>query len=407
MASKILEYSASIKAKKDELNALDFSKRGDLYRKDFLFFIAVVKLYFGNSTYSESEIKTMFKEFLLQREISILDKQTDIKILFDTIKVVNKKAVDDLLTGQPKIYCSFHYGSFITAIPFLISGGVELFVVSKNEYLVNEMATYSQMDEHATSKINSIATADWNSLIDISTKLKEGKSVFIYIDRLDGINISSKEKLSCVQFLNHELLVRRGIPEISFLRKVPIVSVFCVRNSISEIEISFNEHDFLSKNLAKQEYISRVMVDIFLSFESHVKQRPEQWDYWLDLFYQIDTSKIIAEKLNMVEKIKQFFGKPTSSKMQEELIQLTEDSEVSFNNRKYGIYSENEMFYLFNIEQFTCFKISANLLSILDLISNQPMSFAKLKNIVNPTLLEDLLTKNVLCIAPGKLKQVK
>ncbi len=95
-------------------------------------------------------------------------------------------------------------------------------------------------------------------MIDISTKLKEVKSVFIYINRLDVIIISSKEKLSCLKFLNHDLLVCRGIPNISFLKKF-LSFLFCVRNSISEIEISFNEHDFLAENCAKQEYILRDM----------------------------------------------------------------------------------------------------------------------------------------------------
>ncbi len=394
------EYRERIDALAESINKENVNDIENVYRKDFLYTISTLNLFLGkNFKKNRTEFEMFFKEFVLYKSITLLDVETDIRLLNSFINVKGDLSIFDNIKEKPCIFCTFHYGAYQSIITYLTLREIDLFVIVPKEYLVKDIMSYEGQEHHADQKVNTILADNWSSLLELSNKLKEGKSIIILLDRLEGVNESSKEKLTKVNFLESELLVKKGIPEMSFLRKVPIVPVVCNRKSFFELDMEFFNPYLPLESENKKEYSNRVLQSIFSIFAKYTKLNPVQWEYWNEIYSRLDLTNINSSnspqsKLSFTKKIMNLFR--NRNLVKEPIVQNSIGEFCYFNKENYGIYKENDLYYLLNVNNFNCFKISLNLANILTVLSKEPIQWAKLRAVINPTLLEDLVAKKVL-----------
>lgn len=409
---KVAYFQAIEKIKKEaeELNLDDYENES---RKDFLISKSTRNIFLGKQ--SEEEHLSFFKKCFFYRQLTYWDTQSDIRVLYDMIKLEGDlSCLEDDQSG-PFIFCTFHYGAYQSILPILNIKGIEFSVITQYEYEVNDVVKYGDKryaDKVRQRKTNTFNPKSWSILLDLIKGLKDKKSILAFLDRTEsaGAGKNKKEKLEWIDFLNFGLNSRTGIPEIAYRRRAPIIPIMSYRNETNDdISIRLFPPITVQASEKKEAFVKRSLKELFGILEDYVKRCPEQWEYWYEIYKNMDLTSINPYQTETPSASLRslLFGKRKEDK--EKRIKLpfeipeatiAEDQDLlTFNMDRYGVFLEEEQYYLLDFITMVCFKISENLKNILDALKTDTIKKARLKSYVHASLVEDLENKMVLIIS--------
>lgn len=352
---------------------IDIEKLEDEKRFSFLQFTSSKKHFFPKNTklnnldfYNKVKTNQALSTFDLINYIEIKD---NIKLSYDpdTFK-------------QPKIYCTFHYGSYKVLNCILHDQNIDFSVIVNKVILEKDEDTLIELHEQELIRSNKkndfqIINANSNSgLIKMIRALKQGKSLVIYIDGNSGVEgfNNNSEKTVVVNFLNKEIYSRTGVAFLSNHLNIPIVPVISSRSSnYEEIRIKF--YDEIKPTTNNEESIRKTTQKIWDIFSKEVSKDPTQWASILCAHHFLKIKDKVVLKGNNKEK-------------------------YSINKVEFDFFKKADDYYLYSHNNFWTFKLSNNIFKLLRYLeeNNGMYSFEELSEVVHEDLLKDLINKEVL-----------
>ncbi len=403
-------YFKAIEDIKIAAENLDLNDYENESRKDFLISKSTRNIFLGK--HSEEDHIAFFKKCYFYRTLTYTDTQSDIRMLYEMIELEGDLSCLEEENAGPFIFCTFHYGAYQSILPILNINGIEFNVITQNEYKVTDVVKYGDKrynKEVEEREMNTLNPKAWSILLDLIKGLKDKKSILAFLDRTEsaGKGKQQKEKLEWIDFLNFGLNSRRGIPEIAYRKKIPIIPIMSHRNETNDkITIRLFPPITAQPSEKKDAYVERSLHEVFKILESYVKRCPEQWEYWYEIYKNMDLTAINPYEVDTPStSLKSLLFKTDKNKSSKkvkfpfeipEVTIVKDEDEFTFNLDRYGIFFEEEKYFLLDLITMVCFKISENLKNILEALISSGIKKSKLKLYIQASLLEDLESKSVL-----------
>jgi KDO2-lipid IV(A) lauroyltransferase len=182
----------------------------------------------------------------------------------------------------PRIYCTYHVGSYRHFFHFLARAGVdaELLLAGKTLELQGDSIRRGG-NKDWPGRLGMINAEASNSLLSAARALKRGRSVVIYIDGNSGVGSNwENDRMQPVRFFDKTLLARTGIAYLSHLSGVPIVPVTCKRDEAASLTLTL--HPALTPDgLARDAYVRDTTAELYALLEREIAATPGQWEGWL------------------------------------------------------------------------------------------------------------------------------
>jgi len=202
--------------------------------------------------------------------------------LIETTRIEDLAGVLEARDGAPRIYCTYHVGSYRHFFHLLARSGIDamLFMAGKTLELQGESIVRAG-NPAWPGKLEMINAEAGSSLLSGARALKRGKSVVIYIDGNAGVGANwESDKLQPVPFFDRTLLARTGIAYLSHLSGVPIVPVTCKRGEPASLTLTL--HPALAPGAqAREDYVRGTTAALYALLEREIAATPGQWEGWL------------------------------------------------------------------------------------------------------------------------------
>ena len=242
--------------------------------------------------------ESLFKELLLQQMYTTFDQQC-----LSAGDLVKLQGDDDVLKKEysPKIYCTYHLGSYRLLTSVLFRNGVDCVL------LVGSNMNRSQSDgmaEHIeglrqkyglTNVFRVVEAGSPSAGLTVLRELKAGKSLIVYVDGSPetGPQEGEESQFLSVRFGSRRLLTRKGVGYLSHAANVPIVPVVSYRQSDMTNVLHCLKMIRPIVKSDREMYCQEVMQQLYDSFWSYLKRYPEQWEGWnyIHLFLEPEVKK--------------------------------------------------------------------------------------------------------------------
>ena len=193
-----------------------------------------------------------------------------------------------LTAKSPAIYVSFHYASYRLLLIYLASLQIPLTALmydgldpDRRDGITDNVARMFDVMGFEKSLFKIMDTSSASMLFSLSADLKQGRSVFIYVDGNQSVGGWSSTNRNSMQipFLGHSLRARYGASAISWLTKVPLVPIVAHRRGGQEEENVFQFFDDIRPNGGdKQAFFEEATVRQWQSFEPFVASDLTNWE---------------------------------------------------------------------------------------------------------------------------------
>lgn len=193
-----------------------------------------------------------------------------------------------LTNGSPAIYVSFHYASYRLLLIYLASLRIPLTALmydgldpDRRDGITDNVARMFDVMGYDKSLFKIMDTSSAAMLFSLSSDLKQGRSVFIYVDGNQSVGgwSSTNRNSMRIPFLGHDLHARYGASAISWLTKVPLVPVIAHRRGAQEEENVFQFFDDIRPNGGdKQAFFEEATVRQWRNFEPFVERDLTNWE---------------------------------------------------------------------------------------------------------------------------------
>jgi lauroyl/myristoyl acyltransferase len=141
--------------------------------------------------------------------------------------------------------------------------------------------------------------------------LKNGTNLLFYLDGNSGLNEKASNLLK-INFLDHQIFSRKGVPFLSYLTKSDIVPIVMKRfDDLKTHKIEIGKTiPFLKEK--KDCSFSTVLSEIYSLLEKQILLKPDYWECWLylDKYY-------MQHKLYKDARINDFYNKYNKSRFEE------------------------------------------------------------------------------------------
>ncbi len=242
--------------------------------------------------------ENLFRELLLQQIYTAFDQQC-----LSAAELIKVRGDHDLVKKEssPKIYCTYHLGSYRLLTSVLFRNGVDCVLLvgsSMNRNQGDGMTEHIEALRRKHGLTNAFRVVEAGSPaagLTIMRELKAGKSLIVYVDGSPetGPEAGEESQFLSVRFGSRSLLTRKGVGYLSHATNVPIVPV-----------VSYREADMTNvlhclkpiRPIAKSDremYCQEVMQQLYDAFWSYLKRYPGQWEGWnyIHLFLQSEVRK--------------------------------------------------------------------------------------------------------------------
>lgn len=227
----------------------------------------------------------LFSELLLQQVFTAFDQQC-----LSAGDLVQWQG-SPLPMGQansPKIYCTYHLGSYRLLTSVLFRKGVDCVLLvgsnmnrSQGEGMTAHIEGLRQK-YGLTNVFRVVETGNPAAGLTVLRELKAGRSLIVYVDGSPETEPKAGEEAQflSVQFGSRQLLTRKGVGYLSHAAKVPIVPVVCYRRpDLSNVLHSLNPiHPDLKSD--REAYCQEVMQQLYDAFWPYLQTYPGQWEGW-------------------------------------------------------------------------------------------------------------------------------
>ena len=202
--------------------------------------------------------------------------------------------------ADPKIYCTFHLGSYRMALFKLLEQGIDIAIIVATDTLKKQQESLFKAHQEMKQKyglnntLSYIEAESSTGVIQMVRVLKEGKSLFFYIDGNTGVggNKRNDSKVVSVNFLNESLFTRRGIGYIAHKCNIPIIIGLCNYVSDEKMNITYSSPIIPDVSQDVNTSSKNITQSIYNIFTEALHQYPDQWEGWISLINMLDTKKI-------------------------------------------------------------------------------------------------------------------
>lgn len=324
----------------------------------------------------------IFKEILLHNRLSHFEQLYN--ETFDYVTCENFSAeYFKMLKEKPCILSTLHFGSYRLFNTFLIKNRIPYTIVIPKDILEREGETlrkiYANGNLRDDSKFIEVESPALG--LKILRELKNGRSIFIYFDGYRGVgdkskNISRNKSEDKIDFLNQSIYSKKGVTYLAKAAKVPLVIAVAYRKRLEDIRLHFFDPIIPENNLNSDNFAYDTTQLIYNMFTTLLKQYPGQWETWLYLHKQIDSTN-----LNSVSDSKQIIRR-----------EICDDERFSFNPIGYGLFKIKEDTFIFNKHSYSTYPIDS---IVYNLLLKSSDSYIK-KNQLSDIFFNQLYTNNAL-----------
>lgn len=189
---------------------------------------------------------------------------------------------------KPRIYCTFHLGSYRMIPISLLKNNVDLAIVLAKDTLAEQSRSISKAHEELKKKLGLsntlefINAEDSSGVINMIKAIKNGKSLLFYIDGNTGVGGKKvdQSKLLPVNFLGGVIDARKGVAYIAHKYDVPIVLMLCHYVDDENMEVKYYP-PILPEGKESEASIKDTLQKIYDLFSEELVKYPSQWEGWL------------------------------------------------------------------------------------------------------------------------------
>jgi len=300
---KDITFSQRAKTIKQDLNKIKFKDLGKLENKGILWSYFVVSsnlLTFLPHIKPENHYKIV-KDIQYHRSLSEID--ITYPSLIKKTKVYDKYNVVESCFSESYIFVSYHAGSYNLFIRHLANKNVPFCVVANNDYLEKHKITaqklYSDVSvQNKTLKnLQLFSAEDPKLLLKLIRKLREGVSVYIFIDGNSGTkknDFNNDKNLLKINFLGHHIYARQGVALLAYLSKSSIATIIAKRNLNlnNTIKVNLIKTNKLIKKYNRNDFVSLITKKLYKDLESFLKNNYEQWSGWFYIHNFFNTEEL-------------------------------------------------------------------------------------------------------------------
>ena len=229
------------------------------------------------------------------REINMFQKWAtrDLRhvALVDTFEACGAVPAWQEMASAPKIFCSFHLGSYSVILLYLMRQGlkVSMLVDAAVAGLQAEefYAASAELAQHyglGPDIFRFCDTSDNNIMRTLTRELRQGRSVVIFIDGNLGRDgrTGKAGNMMDIEFCGRTLQCRKGVGYLSYLAKTPVIPVSAKRGpeDLWRNTITFGEAICGNPAAGRDEYCRTVTQQAYAHLEASLKDAPTQWEAW-------------------------------------------------------------------------------------------------------------------------------
>jgi KDO2-lipid IV(A) lauroyltransferase len=287
-----------------------------------------------------SEHETLFREVLLQQAFTTFDQQCltagDLVKLSGNYNVLTKN-------GGPKIYCTYHLGSYRLLTSVLFRKGVDCVL------LVGSNMNHNQgggMTEHIdalrqkyglTNVFRVVEAGSPSAGLAVLRELKAGRSLIVYVDGSPETapEPGEEDKFLSVRFGQRRVLTRKGVAYLSHAAGVPIVPVVSYRQADSTNVLHCLKPIRPIAKSDREIYCREAMQQLYDAFWPYLKRYPGQWEGWNYIHSFLEPEVVTATSLT---------ARPFQPRFNEDRYTLCdlEQAPILYDRRLYQTYEITE-----------------------------------------------------------------
>lgn len=281
----------------------------------------------------------LFNEITLHNRLTHFEQTHKEALKYITTENLSEETLK-MLKEQPCIISSFHFGSYRLLNAYLAENNIAYTAVCPKAILEKEEEMFRKnLFSNKDAKFIELESPALG--LKIIKELKNGRSVFLYFDGFrssSNVKTSEDEKIS---FLNKEIFVKKGVAHLANVAKVPLITTIAYRKKIDDIRLHFFDPILPNSDKNRDEYALEATKLAYDRFSYFLKKYPGQWESWLYLHKQVESSEPLILKNEMNDKIS--------------------PKGLLFNKRRYGIFKIAESSYLFDRFSYVTYPIDNNL----------------------------------------------
>lgn len=245
-----------------------------------------------------SEHEPLFRELLLQQVFTTFDQKC--LTAGDLVKI---RGQQELLTNQdgPKIYCTYHLGSYRLVASVLFSQGVDCVLLLGNNASrkqgesMMELADALRLKHGLTNTFRIVEAGHSTAGLTVLRELKAGRSLIVYVDGSPETapEPGEEDKFLSVPLGSRRVLTRKGVGYLSHATGVPIVPIVTYRQSNLRNIIHCLDPIKPIRHSDREMYCREAMTQLFNAFWPYLKRYPAQWEGWnfIQSFIEPETPK--------------------------------------------------------------------------------------------------------------------
>lgn len=253
------------------------------------------------------KIPGVFNKLYYYKGLTWIQQRYIIENVKNTVASGSLEFMDNISTAR--IYCTFHMGSYRMALYKLLEQGIDLaFVIAQDTLREQQESIVNAYEEikrvyGLNNTLTFIEAENPAGVIQMVRALKEGKSLFFYIDGNTGVGGYKRndDKVIPVDFLNASIFARRGVAYIAHKCNVPIIVCLC--NYITDDEMSVTFYPPILPDTNEDVNVSSAIItqSIYNTFSELLVQYPDQWEGWMFIANILDTNKILKQNKRTVD----------------------------------------------------------------------------------------------------------
>lgn len=293
---------------------------------------------------------------------------------------------------ESHIFVSYHTGGYNMSLRHLANKNVPFCVVANNDYIQKHKTSAQKLYKNVPNKkennLEIFTAEDPKLLLKLIKKLKEGVSVYIFIDGNSGSlknNFSEDKNLLKINFLNHHIYARQGVSYLAYLSKSPIATIIAKRdkNLNNRISINLLNTKGIIENFNRNDSIIKITKEIYKKLEMHLRNNYKQWSGWFYLHNFFNTENL--QEMSCLENNK-LLNESNYLKLNEfiQLIKHNDDNLFLVMKKKYQVLKIKKSLY----DILTYFKSPKRI--------NLNKTFTIKNNNFSPNFMKELIELNYL-----------
>lgn len=299
MKSALRQYQQELTVCRKQFESLDLQReQGYLIR--FTTFSANMQNLLPEIPRTQHE--RLFRELLLQQIFTSFDQEC--LSAGDLVKL--KGGADSLMTpDQPRIYCTYHLGSYRQLTSILYRRGVDCVLLvgsNMNRHQGGDLQGHIdalRQQRGLTNAFRIVDTGNPTSVMTILRELKAGRSLVVYVDGSPETapQPGEEDKFLSVQFGNRRVMTRKGVAYLSHVSGVPIVPVVSYRQDNLVNVLECLESIVPDKRTDRETYCQKTLQRLYSMFWTYLNRYPGQWEGWNYVHSFLEPERTTAARL--------------------------------------------------------------------------------------------------------------